>query len=54
MEVYGALFWVGNGGCINILDGWRWIGKYFDWVGGGWGMGVVEWGVGALFDNAHK
>ena len=40
------------------------MGKYFGWVavdrqifwlgGGGWGMGVVEWGVGALFDNAHK
>ena len=45
MEVYGVLFWVGKGRWVNILDGWRWIGKYFGWVGvgGGWVSLSGEW-----------
>ena len=43
MGVSEALFWVGGGGWGIILDGWRWVGHYFGWVG-----------VGTLFDNALK
>ena len=28
-----ALFWVGGGGWVILLGGWRWVGKYFGWVG---------------------
>ena len=31
--IYGALFWVVEGGWGIVLWGWGLVGKYFGWVG---------------------